>query len=102
MAFNVNNNLVFINSMQFKNSSLYALVKDLSKIGFKYLSQEPSGDLLKLLKQRGVYPYEYLDSFEKFFNKNLPNNCKFFSSLEDEFINEKYYLHAIHVSMCLK
>ena len=68
MDFTVNNSLVFISSMQFVNSSLYALVKDLSKIGFKYLSQEFSGDLLKLLKQRGVHPYEYLDSFEKVFN----------------------------------
>ena len=40
MAFTINKNFVFINSMQFMNSSLDALVKNLSEIDFKYLSQE--------------------------------------------------------------
>ena len=66
MAFTINNDLVFIDSMQFMNSGLDALVKNLSDNDFKYLSQEFSGDLLELVKQRGVYPYEYLDSLEKF------------------------------------
>ena len=56
--------------MQYMNSSLDALVKNLSNDDCKYLSQEFSGDLLKLIKQEGVYPYEYMDSFKKFFDKN--------------------------------
>ena len=40
------------------NSSLDALVKNLSDNDFKYLSQEFSGDFLELVKQKGVYPYE--------------------------------------------
>ena len=36
MAFTINKNLVFIDSMQFMNSSLDALVKNLSDNGFKY------------------------------------------------------------------
>ena len=56
MAFTINNNLVFINSMQFMNCRLDTLVKNLSKNDFKYLSQEFSGDSLKLVKQKGVYP----------------------------------------------
>ena len=47
IAFTINNNLVFIDSMQFMNSSLDALVKNLSDNDFKYLSQEFSGDLLE-------------------------------------------------------
>ena len=43
MAFTINKNLVFIDSMQFMNSSLDALVKNLSEMDFKYLSQESSG-----------------------------------------------------------
>ena len=72
MAFTINNNLVFIDSVQFMNSSLDALVKNLSDNDFKYLSQEFSGDLVKIVKQKRsvlVYPYEYTDSFEKFFLK---------------------------------
>ena len=40
IAFAINNNLVFIDSMQFMNSSLDTLVKNLSDNDFKYLSQE--------------------------------------------------------------
>ena len=52
------------------NSSLDALVKDLSKMDFKYLLQEISDDLLELVRQKGVYPYEYMESFKRFFMKN--------------------------------
>ena len=54
MAFTINKNLVFIDNMQFMNSSLDSLVKNLSDIDFKHLSQEFSGDLLKLVKRRRV------------------------------------------------
>ena len=43
--------------MQFMNSSLHSLVKNLSDNDFKYLSEEFSGEFLKLVKQKGVYPY---------------------------------------------
>ena len=52
--------------MQFMNSSLDILVKNVPDNDFKYLSQEFSGDLLKLVKQKGANPYEYIDSFKKF------------------------------------
>ena len=58
MAFTINRNLFFIDSMQFTNSSLDSFVKNLSDNDFKYLSKEFSSDLLKLGKQKGVYPYE--------------------------------------------
>ena len=90
MTFKSNKNLVFIDSMQFLSSSLEALVKNLSNNEFKYLSQEFSGDLLKLVKQKGVYPYEYMDSFESFFEDKLPDRCKFFSSLKDECVTYEW------------
>ena len=40
------------------NSSLDSLVKNLSDNDVKYLPEEFSGDLLKLVKEKGVYPYE--------------------------------------------
>ena len=46
MAFTNNKNLLFIDSMQFMNSSLDALVKKLSNSYFKHLSEEFSGKLL--------------------------------------------------------
>ena len=75
--------------MQFMNSSVDALGKNLLKSDFKYLSEEFSDDLLELVKQKGVYPYEYIDSFEKFSEDKLPDRCKFFSSLKDECISAK-------------
>ena len=55
LAFTINNNLVFIDSMQFRNTSLDTLVKNLPDNDFKYLSEEFSSNLLKLVKQKRVY-----------------------------------------------
>ena len=45
------------------NSSLHKLVENLSDKDFKYLIEEFCSKNLKLLKQKGVYPYKYMDSF---------------------------------------
>ena len=72
MAFLLNKNLVFIDSMQLMNSSLDKLVKNLSDEDFKYLVEEFGSDNLKILKQKGAYPYEYMNGFEKFNQETLP------------------------------
>ena len=87
MTFTVNKNLVFIDSMQFMNSSLDLLVKNLNDRDFRYLSGPLSGEQLKLLKQ-GIYPYEYVNSFKRFREDNLLDKSKF-SSLKDCGINKK-------------
>ena len=97
MTFTINKNLVFIDSMQFMNSSLDSLVKHFSDNDFKYLSEEFRGDLFKLVKQKGVYPYEYMDSFKKFFENKLPDRSKFFNFLKDVCISEKDYFKAADV-----
>ena len=61
------------------------------------LSEEFRGKFLKLVKQKSVYPYEYMDSFEKFVEDKLPDKCQFFSSLKDRCISEKDYFKAINV-----
>ena len=38
---------------------------------------------LELLKQNGVYPYEYIDNFERFSEKELPDKECFYSSVKD-------------------
>ena len=58
------------------------------------MSEEFSGEFLKPVKQKGVYPYEFMDSFEKFSEDKLPDTCKFFSSLKDVCISEEDYLKA--------
>ena len=56
--------------MQFMNSSLDKLVKNLSDENFKYLVEEFGSENLELLKQKGAYPYEYMNSFERFNEEN--------------------------------
>ena len=72
MAFFLNKNLVFIDSMQFMNSSLDKLVKNLSDKDFKYLIEELGSKNLKLLKQKGTHPCEHMNSFERFNEEKLP------------------------------
>ena len=48
MAFTINRNVVFIDSMQFLKSSLDSLVKNLLSEDFKYLSEKLSGETLRL------------------------------------------------------
>ena len=54
MACTINRYLVFIDSMQFTNSSLDSLVENVSANDFKYLSEEFSGEFLELIKQKGA------------------------------------------------
>ena len=72
LHFFLDKNLIFIDSMQFMNSSLDKLVKNLSDEDFKYLVEEFGLDNLELLKQKGDYPYEYMNSFKKFDEDKLP------------------------------
>ena len=59
MAFMINRNLVFIDSTQFMKSSLDLLVKNLMSEDLKYLSEEYSGELLKLVKKRSLSLWVY-------------------------------------------
>ena len=64
---------MFIDSMQFINSSLDKLVKNLSDKDFKYLIEEFGSKNLELLKQKGTYLYEHMDSFKRFDEEKLPD-----------------------------
>ena len=43
-----------------------------------------------------------MDSLKKFPENKLLDRCKFFSSLKDKCISEKYYLKANNIGICLK
>ena len=63
---------------------------------FPSIYQFCNGDLNKfvLLLRKGVYPYEYMDSWEKFDETSLPDKKAFYSELNLEDISDKDYLHA--------
>ena len=50
-----------------------------------------------LLLQKGAYPYEYMDEWEKFNETSLPKKEKFYSNLNREDITEADYMHTERV-----
>ena len=99
MAFFLNKNLVYIDSMQFMNSSLDKLVKNLSDEDFEYLIKEFGSENLELLKQKGAYPYEYMNSFEKFNKEKLPAENYCYSSTKDGKISDDGKISNGHISV---
>ena len=93
MAFMLGNHLTFIDSFQFMSSSLEKLVSNLPREAFKYTSQLYKGKELDLMVRKGVYPYDFMDSFDKF-NEKLPSKEDFYSILNDEHISNEDYQHA--------
>ena len=52
---------------------------------------------LVLLLQRGVYPYEYMDDWEKFNEIKLPEKEEFYGNLNMEDVTDADYIHAKRV-----
>ena len=89
-------NLRFIDSVNFLLRSLDKLVKgsDEFPIMKKLMPEE---NKRKLLLKKGIYPYEYMDSFGKFGETKLPEKEKFYSSLSGKGITDEEYEHARQV-----
>ena len=99
MSFLLGRDLVFIDSMQFMNSSLDKFVKNLSDEDFKYLVKEFGSENLKILKQKGTYPYEYMNSFKRLNEDKLCARKYFYSSTKDKNISEDGKISDGHVSI---
>ena len=97
MSFMLGNHLVFIDSFQFMSSSLDKLVSNLPSDALNYTLKEFKDEQLKLMSQKGVYPYDYMDSFEKFNEQALPIKKEFYSIMNDQHISDKDYNHAQNV-----
>ena len=50
-----------------------------------------------MLLRKGIYPYEYIDSWERFDETSLPDKYAFYSSLDMENIADIDYRHANRV-----
>ena len=95
VSFSINNKLRFIDSFQFRSSSLDNLVKILNKDDFMCLGQKFDNSVIDLVKQKIFYLYEYVSDFEKY-NKELPSKEKFYSALTGKEINDKKYEHVLN------
>ena len=79
----VNRHITFEDSLQFYNSSLDTLTSNLNNEDFKHLTSEFGIDKLEILKRKDAYPYEWVDSYEKFKHPSLPEKKYFYSSIND-------------------
>ena len=92
--------------IRFKNDRLHYRCKECKKTctkskdglikKFRRIYKFCNGDLNKfvLLIRKGVYPYEYKDSWERFDETSLPKNEAFYSELNLEDVTDEDYEHA--------
>ena len=85
------------------SSSLNSLTKNLVKVKWgqspsvekKLFGFEDYSDLqYNLLTRKGVYPYEYINSWDQFGETQLPPINAFYSNLNMSLISEEDYQHA--------
>ena len=97
----------FIDNLRSMLASLSCLLRDLSEINKKILLIELSEKFLNtyqfcnrdlnkfsLLLRKGIHPYEYINSWEKFNETELPDKESFYSELNKEGITDEGYVHA--------
>ena len=94
----------FLDSYAFLSSSLDRLVGNTPKEDLRIttrdyptrssMARERQQERFELVTGKGIYPYEYMDSFDRFDEDQLPPQSKFYSSLSDEGITDKDYEHA--------
>ncbi|KAK3784623.1 hypothetical protein RRG08_003431 [Elysia crispata] len=90
--------LRFIDSAQFLLASLDKLVAANQPEAFHITAHyEPDHQKRTLLLRKGVYPYEYMDSWERFEETQLPPKEDFYSKLTDANISDRDYAHAQRV-----
>ena len=81
------------------NSSLEKLVKKLSDEDVKYLVEEFGSENLELIKQKDDYPYEYMNSFERFNEEKLPARKYLYCSTKDGKISDDSKISDSHISV---
>lgn len=87
--------LRFIDSYQFLSASLEKLVGNLTRDAFHHVRKHlGNGDIVL---EKGIYPYEWVDSFAKFDNTELPPRDAFYSQLNEEGITDEEYVRAQEV-----
>ena len=87
--------LKFIDSMRFMASSLDSLMNNLVKDGRKLSGfGDYSEEQYKLLIRKAVYLYEYMMSWSKFKETQLPLKESFYSKLNMSDISNEDYEHA--------
>ena len=84
------------NFLGFKNNKLNYECKECQKRWLKPINGLIKKDISKFvsLLREGVYPYEYINSWERFDETSLPDKKAFYSELYLENITDEDYIHA--------
>ena len=89
--------IIFKDSLKFMASSLEALVNNLPEGALNNLNKYFTSKQVKLLKQKGFFPYDYMDSIEKLKDPTPPPQKAFYSKLTGKGINNYNYNHVLNV-----
>ena len=89
--------IVFKDSLKFMASSLEALVNNLPEGALNNLEKYFTTKQVKLLKQKGFFPYDYMDSIEKLKDTKPPPQKAFYSKLTGKGISNYNYNHVLNV-----
>ena len=97
----------FIDNIKSMLTSLSCLLDDLSEINRKislieliekfpitYQLWNKDHNKFMLLLRKGIYSYEYMDSWQRFDEESLPDKEYFYSELNNEGITDEEYEHA--------
>ena len=85
-------NLRFLDSFKFMASSLDSLSKNLSDFPICY-----NNGLQDRHLRKGIYPYDYMDSFNRFEEIENPPKEAYYSILNDQEITDEDYEHSIKI-----
>ena len=84
-----------MDTAQYLASSLEKLVDGCDRQnGFYHTRRHFPGDKVDLVMRKGVYPYEHMDSWERFDDNRLPSRDAFYNTLNETEASEEDYTHA--------
>lgn len=93
--------LRFLDSMAFMASGLDKLVNNLEpqdkQLTRAYFKKKYKGKNIDLLMKKGVYPYSWVNTREKFEQDYLPKRADFYNDIDEKGCSEKDYKHAQQV-----
>lgn len=84
----------FVDTYRFLQSSLKELVDIQTADTFIHTGKHFPSHLLPLLRRKCVYPYDYMDGWEKYGEKKLPPIEDFYNKMNKETLTKEDYQHA--------
>ena len=84
----------FVDSFKFMASSLDKLTANLDEASFQCVKKFFHGEQFDLVRRKGVYPYDYVNSLTKLSETKLPPQEEFYSELNHSSISDEDYEHA--------